>query len=106
MLDHRLTDYSITTTFVDMSNPDSVTAAIQDIPLFLYLETISNPTMKVPAISPLGELVHRSGFIVVCDNTFASPFVTRPLEWGGDLVLQSATKFIAVTATCSAGQSA
>ena len=49
--------------------------------------------MKVPAIPPLVELAHERGIIVVCDNTFASPYVMRPLEWGVDLVLESATKF-------------
>lgn len=94
MLDHRLTDYGITTTFVDVSDPESVAAAIQNNTKVLYLETISNPTMKVPAIPPLVELAHRLGIIVVCDNTFASPFVMRPLEWGVDIVVESATKYI------------
>lgn len=94
MLDHRLTDYGITTTFVDMADPDSVAAAIQDNTRVLYMETIANPTMKVAAIPPLVKMAHERGIVVVCDNTFASPHVMRPLEWGVDLVLESATKFI------------
>ena len=68
--------------------------AIQPNTKVLYLETIANPSMKVPAIPPLVELAHEQGIVVVCDNTFASPYVCRPLEWGVDLVLESATKFI------------
>ena len=94
MLDHRLTDYGITTTFVDMANLDAVRAAIQPNTKVLYFETIANPSMKVAAVPPLVALAHERGIVVVCDNTFASPYVMRPLEWGVDLVVESATKFI------------
>lgn len=94
MLDHRLTDYGITTTFVDMADVEAVSAAIQGNTKVLYMETIANPTMKVAAIPPLVKLAHKQGIVVICDNTFASPYVMRPLEWGVDLVLESATKFI------------
>lgn len=94
MLDHRLTDYDIETTFVDTSDVDAVRAAIRDNTRILYFETIANPTMKVPAIPPLVELARERGIVVVCDNTFASPYVMRPLEWGVDLVVESASKFI------------
>ena len=93
-LDHRLTDYGISTTFVDTADMEAVAEAIQPNTKVLYLETIANPSMKVPAIPPLVELAHEQGIVVVCDNTFASPYVCRPLEWGVDLVLESATKFI------------
>jgi methionine-gamma-lyase len=94
MLDHRLTDYGISTSFVDTADIAAVEAAIQKNTRVLYFETITNPTMKVPAIRPLVELAHSKGIVVVCDNTFASPAVIRPLEWGVDLVIESATKFI------------
>lgn len=94
MLDHRLTDYGITTTFVDTANVAAVEAAIQDNTKVLYIETICNPTMKVAAIPPLVELAHKHGIVVVCDNTFASPYVMRPHEWGVDIVVESATKWI------------
>jgi methionine-gamma-lyase len=94
MLDHRLTDYGISTTFVDTADIGAVAAAIRENTRVLYFETITNPTMKVPAIRPLVELAHSKGIVVICDNTFASPAVIRPLEWGVDLVLESATKFI------------
>ena len=94
MLDHRFTDYGISTTFVDTCDLDAVAGAIQDNTRVLLIETICNPSMKVPAIPPLVELAHEHQIVVVCDNTFASPYVMRPLEWGVDLVLESATKFI------------
>lgn len=94
MLDHRLTDYNIETTFVDTANPEAVRAAIRPNTKILYFETIANPTMKVAAIPPLVKMAHERDIIVICDNTFASPYVMRPLEWGVDLVVESATKFI------------
>ncbi len=94
MLDHRLTDYGITTTFVDSANPDSVEAAIQDNTKVIYFETIANPTMKVAAIPPLVDIARAHGLILVCDNTFASPAVIQPLQWGVDIVVESASKFI------------
>ena len=94
MLDHRLTDYDIRTTFVDTADIESVRAAIRDDTRVLYFETIANPSMKVAAMQPLVELAHERGIVVICDNTFASPAVMRPLEWGVDLVVESASKFI------------
>lgn len=94
MLDHRLTDYGIQTTFVDTADPAAVAAAIQPNTKVLYFETIANPSMKVSAIPPLVKLAHERDIVVICDNTFASPYVMRPLEWGVDLVVESATKFI------------
>lgn len=94
MLDHRYTDYNIETTFVDTADAEAVRAAIRPNTKVIYLETIANPTMKVAAIPPLVEMAHEQGIIVICDNTFASPYVCRPLEWGVDIVVESATKFI------------
>ena len=94
MLDHRLTDYGIETTFVDTSDIEAVRAACRDNTKVLYFETIANPTMKTPAIPPLVELARERGITTVCDNTFASPYVMRPLEWGVDLVVESLSKFV------------
>ena len=94
MLDHRLTDYNIETTFVDTSNIEAVRAAIRPNTKIIYFETIANPSMKVAPVTPLVELAHARDIVVVCDNTFASPYVMRPLEWGVDIVVESATKFI------------
>ena len=94
MLDHRITDYGITTTFVDTADLDAVCAAIQDNTRVLYFETIANPSMKVANIKGLVDIAHERDIVVVCDNTFASPYVMRPLERGVDIVVESATKFI------------
>lgn len=94
LLDHRLTDYGITTTFVDTANVEAVAAAIQPNTKVLYFETIANPSMKVVDVPALVALAHARGLVVVCDNTFASPYVMRPLEWGVDLVVESCSKFI------------
>ena len=93
-LDHRFTDFGVETTFVDSSDAEMVRNAIQENTKVLYFETIANPTMKISDIEAIVELAHEKGIIVICDNTFASPYVFRPLDWGADIVLESATKFI------------
>jgi methionine-gamma-lyase len=94
MFDHRLTDFGIETTFVDTTDIEQVRQAVTDRTKIIYFETIANPTMQVPAIPPLVELAHSRDIILVCDNTFASPYLIRPLEWGIDIVVESASKFI------------
>jgi len=85
----------IASTFVDPTDPAAVEAALAAAPArVLYLETISNPTVVVADIAALAALGHRHGAIVVVDNTFASPYVCRPLELGADLVVESATKYL------------
>lgn len=94
MLDHRLTDFGITTTFVDTSDIESVRDAIRENTKILYFETIANPTMKVADVDALVAVAREHSIVTVCDNTFASPCVMRPLDFGVDLVVESATKFI------------
>ena len=89
MLDHRLTDYGIETTFVDTSNLESVEAAINEKTKVLYYESIANPSMKVPDFNALVNIAHKNNVVVVCDNTFASPYVVRPLDWGLILLLKA-----------------
>jgi len=93
-LDHRFTDFGVETTFVDTSVAANVEKAIQENTRVIYFETIANPTMKIPDMEAIIKLAHEKGILVICDNTFASPYVFRPLEWGVDIVLESATKFI------------
>lgn len=94
MFDHRLTDFGIETTFVDATDIEQVKQAVTDRTKMIYFETIANPTMQVPDIAPLVEFAHSRDIIVVCDNTFASPYLIRPLDLGVDIVVESATKFI------------
>jgi cystathionine beta-lyase/cystathionine gamma-synthase len=85
----------IRTDFVDAADHDAVAAALAAGPVrVLYAETLSNPTMVVADHAALAGLARRSGAAYVVDNTFASPYVCRPLEHGADLVVESATKYI------------
>ena len=85
----------IRTDFVNATDHDAVAAALAAGPVrILYAETLSNPTMVVADHVALAALAHRSGAAYVVDNTFASPYVCRPLELGADLVVESATKYI------------
>lgn len=92
--DHRFTDFGVTTTFVDTADIGQVRKAIQPNTKVIYFETIANPTMKVSDVSALVELAHSLGILAVCDNTFASPYIFRPHDWGVDFVVESATKWI------------
>lgn len=84
----------ISATFVDATDHDAVAAAITDRTRVLYLETIANPTIVVSDIPALAEIGHRRGLRVVVDNTFASPYLCRPVELGADLVVESCTKWL------------
>lgn len=93
-LDHRFTDFGVQTTFVNTANIDEVAAAIRPNTRVIYCEAIANPTMKVADIAAIVELAHSRGIAVICDNTFASPYVFRPHDLGVDFVVESATKWI------------
>lgn len=80
---------------VDMTDHEAVAGALAAAPTrILYAETIANPTTHVADHAALADLAHRHGAAYVVDNTFASPYVCRPLEFGADLVVESATKFL------------
>jgi cystathionine beta-lyase/cystathionine gamma-synthase len=85
----------VATTFVDVTDLAAVEAALAAAPTrILYLETISNPTLVVPDLAALARLAHRHAATVIVDNTFASPYLCRPLALGADLVVESATKYL------------
>jgi cystathionine beta-lyase/cystathionine gamma-synthase len=87
--------FGVATDFVDPTNLAAVDAVLAEAPTrVLYLETISNPTLVVADIAALAEIGHRHGASVVVDNTFASPYLCRPLQLGADLVVESATKYL------------
>lgn len=94
LLAHTLTQYGITTTFVDAHNLEEVKAAIQDDTRAVYLETLGNPNADISDIDAIAELAHAAGLPVVVDNTFGTPYLFRPFEHGADIVVHSATKFI------------
>ena len=93
LLDRVLERLGVATTYVDATDAEAVSGALPGARL-LYLETISNPTIVVVDIPDLVERAHRAGALVVVDNTFASPYLCRPLELGADLVVESATKWL------------
>jgi len=87
--------FGVRVEFVDATDLAAVEAALAREPArVLYLESISNPTISVLDIAPLSALAHRHGTAVVVDNTFASPYLCRPVELGADLVVESATKYL------------
>ncbi|CAN5691418.1 methionine gamma-lyase [soil metagenome] len=94
LLGRLLGRLGVDTTFVDATDLDVVAGAITGRTRVLYLETISNPTIVVADLPALTELAHRRGLTVVVDNTFASPYLCRPVEHGADLVVESATKWL------------
>jgi cystathionine beta-lyase/cystathionine gamma-synthase len=89
-----LANYGVSFSFVDTSRPDDVRKAIRPETKMLHLETPTNPTMQLCDIAQLSELAHRVGAVVVVDNTFASPYLQKPLALGADIVMHSTTKFL------------
>lgn len=94
LLAHTLTNFGIKTTFVDIHNLKEVENAIQDDTRAIYIETLGNPNSDIPDIDALAELAHKYGLPLVVDNTFGTPYLIRPIEYGADIVVHSATKFI------------
>lgn len=91
---HTLPAYGITTTFVDPFNYDEVEAAIQDNTKAIFIETLGNPNSDVVDIERFASIAHKHKIPLVIDNTFATPYLVRPIEYGADIVVHSATKFI------------
>lgn len=100
---NTLTDSGITTSFVDGSDPKNFEAAIQDNTKAVYLESLGNPNADIIDLETVSEIAHRHGIPVIVDNTFATPFLFRPLEHGADIVVHSATKFIGGHGTVMGG---
>lgn len=94
LLAHTLPEYGISTTFVDPFNEEEVKAAIQDNTKALFIETLGNPNSDVVDIEKLANIAHANKIPLVIDNTFATPYLVRPIEYGADIVVHSATKFI------------
>jgi O-acetylhomoserine (thiol)-lyase len=84
----------ISTTFVDSSDPENFRRAITPRTRVLYGETMGNPKINVFDIAAVAKIAHENGIPLVIDNTFATPYLCRPIEWGADIVVHSATKFI------------
>ena len=94
LLAHTLPEYGITTTFVDPFNYEEVEAAIQENTKAIHIETLGNPNSDVVDIERIANIAHVHKIPLVVDNTFATPYLVRPIEYGADIVVHSATKFI------------
>ncbi len=94
LLAHTLPQYGITATFVDPTLSNAFEAAIQPNTKAIFIETLGNPHSNIIDIENLAELAHKHGIPLVVDSTFTTPFLLRPLEYGADIVVHSATKFI------------
>jgi cystathionine gamma-synthase len=81
-------------TFVDMSDPDRVDSAIKPSTKLIWIETPSNPLLKLYDIAAISDLAHRRNIKIACDNTFATPVLQSPFELGADLVMHSTTKYL------------
>lgn len=103
LLAHTLPQYGITTTFVDVFNLDEVRAAVQENTKAIYIETLGNPNSDVVDIEALANIAHENKIPLVIDNTFATPYLVRPIEYGADIVVHSATKFIGGHGTAIGG---
>ena len=94
LLKHTLPAYGIETTFVDPFNYDEIEAAIKENTKAIEIETLGNPNSEVVDIERIAQIAHSHNIPLIVDNTFATPYLVRPIEYGADIVVHSATKFI------------
>ncbi|MEO9876876.1 MAG: methionine gamma-lyase [Anderseniella sp.] len=93
-LQHGLAKFGVVITHVDLTNPDNLIGAISAQTKVVYFETPANPNMRLVDIARVSEIAHTKGATVVVDNTYATPYLTRPATLGADLVVHSATKYL------------
>ena len=94
LLQHTLPEYGISTTFVDPENFDEIENAINENTKAVFIETLGNPNSDVVDIEGIAKIAHAHKIPLVIDNTFGTPYLIRPIEYGADIVVHSATKFI------------
>ena len=103
LLHNTLRDQGLSTTFVDPSDPENFEKAIQPNTKLLYAETLGNPNSNVIDLKAIADIAHSHGIPFIVDNTFATPYLLRPIEYGVDVVVHSATKFIGGHGTVMGG---
>lgn len=103
LLAHTLVSYGIETTFVDCADEKEIEAAIQDNTKAVFIETLGNPNSDVSDIEKIANIAHAHKIPLVVDNTFATPYLVRPISYGADIVVHSATKFIGGHGTAIGG---
>ena len=94
LLANTLLRQGVQTTFVNVHNLQEVEAAIRDNTKAVYLETLGNPNCDIPDIEAIAEIAHKNKIPLVIDNTFGTPYLIQPIQYGADIVIHSATKFI------------
>ena len=94
LFEHTLPQYGIDTNFVNIFNEEQIESAINEKTKALYIETLGNPNSDVVDIESVAKIAHKHKIPLVVDNTFATPYLVRPIEYGADIVIHSATKFI------------
>lgn len=103
LLANTLPEQGISATFVDPKDPDNFAKAIKANTKLLYAETLGNPNSDVIDIRAIADIAHEAGIPLIVDSTFATPFLLRPIEYGADIVVHSATKFIGGHGTVMGG---
>ena len=93
-MQHGLTKFGVKINHVDMRDPENIRAAISDKTKVVYFETPANPNMRLVDIEAVSSIAKEMGAITVVDNTYATPYLTRPITLGADIVLHSATKYL------------
>jgi methionine-gamma-lyase len=94
LLEKHFTRFGVESTWVDTTNLDNLQAALRPNTRMIYIESPANPTMQVTDIAESAAIAHAHGAMLVVDNTFASPYLQKPLNLGADIVLHSVTKFL------------
>ena len=103
LLEHTLPQYGIKTTFVDADDLNNIENAIDDNTKAVFIETIGNPNATLIDIEEVAKIAHKHKIPLVVDSTFATPYLVRPIEYGADIVVHSATKFIGGHGTAIGG---
>jgi methionine-gamma-lyase len=94
LMEDHFSRFGVESTYVDTSDIDKIKKAIKKNTKILYIETPSNPTISITDLKACSELAKEHGLLLVVDNTFSSPYLQRPIEFGADVVFHSVTKFI------------
>jgi len=93
-MQHGLAKFGVTITHVDLTDPANLAPALSERTKVVYFETPANPNMRLVDIAAISDIAHQGGATVIVDNTYATPYLTRPLTLGADLVVHSATKYL------------
>jgi len=102
-LDVTLRRFGVDTTFIQGTNPDDYAAAITDKTKLIFVESISNPSGEIADLEGLADVAHAHHLPLIVDSTVATPYLNRPIEWGADVVIHSATKFLGGAGTTLGG---